>query len=80
MTINSSVFLVCVSFVGRSFRALVKQFFYSTHQDPKRSIVVEPALPRVADELDDFGDRVRGKILFLDVIIFFRRCTYERKL
>ena len=72
MTIESSVLLMCVSFV------LIEQLFYSAHQNQKRSVFVEAVLPRVADELDEFGGRERGKI-FLDFILFFRWCTGERK-
>ena len=74
MTVEYSVLLICVSFV------LIEKFFHSAHQNQKRSVAVEAAPPRVADELDDFGDRRRRKILFLDFIMFVKRCTYERKL
>ena len=72
MTIEDSVLLMCVSFI------LIEQFFYSAHQNHNRSVAVEAAPPRVADELDDFGDRRCGKVLFLNFIMFFfERCTYE---
>jgi hypothetical protein len=74
MTVEYSVLLICVSFV------LIEKFFHLAHQNQKLSVAVEAAPPRVADELDDFGDRRRRKILFLDFIMFFKRCTYERKL
>jgi hypothetical protein len=74
MTVEYSVLLICVSFV------LIEKFFHLVHQNQKLSVAVEAAPPRVADELDDFGDRRRRKILFLDFIMFFKRCTYERKL
>jgi hypothetical protein len=40
----------------------IEQSFYSAHQSQKYRVVVEPQLPRVADNLDDFGERRRGNI------------------
>jgi hypothetical protein len=40
----------------------IEQSFYSAHQSQKYRVIVEPQLPRVTDDLDDFGERRRGDI------------------
>ena len=48
--------------------SLSEQFSY---QFPKRNVFLEPTLPRVADDLNDFGERGYGEIenlLCLDII------------
>lgn len=66
MTIESTLLPICVSessFASpSSYNTLIEQSFYSAHQNQKYRVVVEPQLPRVADDLDDFGERGRGDI------------------
>jgi hypothetical protein len=67
MTIESTLLPICVSessfaSPSSSHHTLIEQSFYSAHQNQKYRVVVEPQLPRVADDLDDFGERGRGDI------------------
>jgi len=78
MTIESTLLPDCqcvssfASLSESSRDTLIEKSFYSAHQSQKYRVVVEPQLPRVADDLNDFGERGRrGDIEnfpFLDVI------------
>jgi hypothetical protein len=78
---STGVLRNCVSFASSpSSRALIEPFSYSVHQNPKSHVVVEPAVPQLTDELQDFGERERGGVL--DVIVFnfsVKRCTYDER-
>ena len=75
MTIEYTPLPNCVSsFTNFSFHdTLAEQSFHSAHQNPNYHVVVEPLLPRVADDLDGFGERGLGYMIdiedfsFLDV-------------
>jgi hypothetical protein len=60
------------SFVSLSPQdTLFERSFYLADQNQKYRVVVESQLPRVADDLDDFGERAHGDVEdspFLDVV------------
>jgi hypothetical protein len=64
MTVEFTLLPDCASSFASlsSHDTLIVQSFYSAHQNQKSHVVVEPQLPRVADDLDDFGERGRGDV------------------
>ena len=70
---------------GFAFGALSEQIFHPADQNPEPHVVLEPALPTLADELDNFVESERGKVedfLCLGRVVMFgftERYAYDVK-